>query len=64
MRTEIYCETLAALDPVKAIRAIHQALIQLGALDSSVDCQHFDNAPALADLRDCMKQAGHMGFTS
>lgn len=64
MQTETYCCTLSALDPVKAIRAIHQALIQLSALDSSVDCQHFDNGPALADLRDCMKQAGHMGFTS
>lgn len=60
MHTELYCVNLNNLNPVKAIRAIQQAHLQLTALN--VDCEHYDNAPALAALADCLSQAGHIGF--
>ena len=64
MHTELYCETLGRLDPAKAIRAIHQAHLQLAALNQNVDCEHYDNAPALAALFECLKDAGHIGFAA
>ena len=62
MHTEMYCETLDALDPVKAIRAIHQAYLQLAALSNSVDLDGYDNRPALDALAECLADAGHPGF--
>lgn len=62
MHTELYCANLSALDPIKAIRAIHQAWLQLAALNTNVDCESFDNAPALASLAQCLVDAGHAGF--
>lgn len=62
MHTETYCLTLDKLDPVKAIRAIHQAHLQLAALNQNVDCEYFDNVPALAALGDCLADAGHIGY--
>ena len=64
MDTETYCTTLSALDPAQAIRAIQQAYLQLAALTANVDCQPYDNAPAMADLAACLRAAGHMGFAS
>lgn len=62
MHTELYCPTLADLDLVKAIRAIHQAHLQLAALWANVDCEYFDNGPALAALAECLSDAGHPDF--
>lgn len=62
MHTETYCPNLANLDPVKAIRAIQQAELQLRALDEFVDCEHYDNGPALDALRECLRDAGHPGY--
>ena len=62
MFTHEVCRTLEALDREAAICAIHQALLQLQALDNNVDCDCYDNAPAIAALEACMKQAGHLGF--
>lgn len=61
MHTERYCQTLDNLDRTKAVRAIHQALLQLAAHERGADS--LDNRQAIADLRDCLKDAGHMGFT-
>lgn len=58
--TEIYCTSLDNLDRAKAIRAIHQAYLQLSAIGSRVE--DFDNDPAMAALSDCLKAAGHPGF--
>ena len=55
----IYCDTLERLDPVKAVRAIHQAWLQMRALDANIDCAPYDNAPALQALHDCLRDAGH-----
>lgn len=63
MHTETYCTALPDLDPVPAVRAIHQAYLQLAALTNNVDCQHYDNWPAMADLAACLRAAGHVGFT-
>ena len=63
MHTETYCTTLDRLDPVAAIRAVHQAYLQLAALDRHCDVEPFDNAPALEALGACLAQAGHPGFT-
>jgi len=60
MHTDIYCTTLESLDRVKAIRAIHQAYLQLRAIGPRIE--DFDNDPAMAVLSDCLKDAGHPGF--
>lgn len=62
MHTEEFCRTLHALDLELAIRAIHQALLQLTALNNNVDCDCYDQGPSIAALEACMKQAGHIGF--
>ena len=67
MDTEQYCKQLHALDPVDAIRAIHEAYLQLKAMSDSkgrvcVDGQTYDNKPALRSLRKCLQDAGHIGF--
>lgn len=60
MDTERYCTSLDKLDRVQAIRAIHEAFLQLAALG---DCSPYDNAPAMRSMADCLIAAGHMGFT-
>jgi hypothetical protein len=60
--TEQYCTTLNSLDRVAAIRAIHQAHLQLSALSANCEVGHYDNAPALLALEACLVQAGHWGF--
>ena len=62
MHTELYCETIEALDRVIAIRAIHSAWLQLTVLGANCDCRSYDNAPVLCALRDCLHAAGHPGF--
>lgn len=64
MHTEIYCETLENLDKVKAIRAIHQALLQLVAIEntSTSSGNDYDNMPAILALRELMADAGHIAF--
>lgn len=59
MDTERYCTSLDNLDRTKAIRAIQQAYLQLAALDAYVDCEAYDNAPALNALLECLRDAGH-----
>lgn len=65
MHTELFCPNLNTLDRIKAIRAIHQALMQLSAIGARVDTDGtvYDNAPAIAALEACMVDAGHIGFT-
>lgn len=65
MHTEEYCKTLDALDRVQAIRAIHQAYLQLMALNDSIRTAgaEMDNVPALGALYDCLATAGHIGFS-
>ena len=43
MHTELYCTTLDELDPVQAIRAIHEAWAQLAAVSPySIKTQYFE----------------------
>ena len=63
MHTEAYCATPDNLDSVKALRAMHQAFLQLSAVASNCDVQPYDCAPALEALASCLRDAGHMGFT-
>lgn len=59
--TEKVCTSLEALEPAKAIRAIHRALLQLEAGEKlGFDC--LDNSDAIAALRECMRDAGHIGY--
>jgi hypothetical protein len=60
--TEEVCRSLEALSPIDAIRAIHQAYLQLKALNENLDCSPYDNGGALGALRECLKEAGHIGF--
>ena len=62
MHTEDYTRTLPEVDPVKMIRAIHEAYLQLSAVTLHIDCAPFDNTAALESLSDCLKDAGHPGF--
>ncbi len=62
MHTEKYCDTIDSLHRAQAIRAIHQAWLQLRALTNSVDCDCYDNRPTMAALADCLRAAGHPGF--
>lgn len=62
MDTERYCLTLDRLDPVKAIRAIQQAQLQLAALLPAAKAEGYDNEPAMRSLVECLRGAGHMGF--
>lgn len=59
--TEKVCASLERLDRAKAIRAIHEALLQLEAGEKlGFDC--LDNSTAIAALRECMRDAGHIGY--
>lgn len=62
MHTEIYCQTLEDLPKEKAIRAIHQAWLQLNATNNQARREGYDNAPAIEALGECLKAAGHVGF--
>lgn len=62
MHTELYCTTLDQLDRVKAVRAIHEALLQLAATSRAAGDEGFDNAPAIAALGECLAQAGRVGY--
>jgi len=62
MHTELYCDKLDELVPTKAIRAIHQAHIQLAAMARLAAAEGFDNKPALQALAECLRDAGHIGF--
>lgn len=64
MNTERYCLELESVSRVDMIRAIHEAHLQLSALNSNVDCGHYDNQPALASLAQCLSAAGHPGFVN
>jgi len=64
MDTERYCATLERVEKATAIRAIHQAWLQLTALDRNIDCEHYDNAPAMEALASVLRAAGHPGFAA
>lgn len=61
MHTELYCPKLGELDVAKAIRAIHEAYLQLRAADTDTS-EALDHRPALESLADCLAQAGHPAF--
>lgn len=61
MTTERYCATLESLDRVKAVQAIHAALLQINALDS-IDADSLDFEGVKDRLRECLSDVGHMGF--
>lgn len=63
MHTERYCPRLESLDPVKAIRAIHEAHLQLSAVNSGrYEPGLLDNAPALESLCGILASVGHPGY--
>jgi hypothetical protein len=64
MHTDKYCDNLDNLDRAKAIRAIHEAWLQLSAMGHrpEINGTTYDNVPALHALADCLHEAGHMGF--
>lgn len=62
MHTELYCKNLAAIDPVQAIRAIHQCYLQLNATKDVALTESYDNNPALAACASILKDCGHPGF--
>lgn len=65
MHTEIYCDNLDNLDKAKAVRAVHQALLQLQAIGNRAQNNGitYDNSPAIKALIDVMIDVGHAGFS-
>ena len=63
MHTEDHCLNLGDLNVTDAVRAIHQAYLQLSAMAENLDVTPYDPHPALASLRSCLQQAGHVGFS-
>lgn len=59
MDTERYCLSLEKLDPVKAVRAMQEAYLQLSVLRGT---ESFDNNPAMESLASCLSDAGHIGY--
>lgn len=57
---DTFCTRLEVLDPAQAIRAIHEALMQLNAAKAGVES--LDHAGAIQSLSACLNQAGHIGF--
>ena len=64
MTTERHCETLGRVSKVQMIRAIHEAHLQLSAVNRDCDLGYYDCNPALAALFECLRDAGHMGYVS
>ena len=62
MHTELYCPKLGDLDVNQAIRAIHQAALQLAATADAAAAEGYDNAPAIEALSACLARAGHPGY--
>ena len=64
MHTEMYCDSLDNLDRAKAVRAIHEAWLQLSRMGHrpEIDGTTFDNALVLHALATCLHDAGHMNF--
>lgn len=59
MHSENYCNTIDELDRVDAVRAIHEALLQIEAGEiHGFDC--LDMVGLKQNLRACLKQAGHV----
>lgn len=61
MHTELFCKNLPGLDPIRAVRAIHLAWLQLCSIETHPDRDH-DNLPALQALGECLAEAGHPEF--
>ena len=61
MDTENYCKTLDNLDKIQAIRAIHEAYLQLKAMEKD-NYILWDNKTVLNSLQKCLIDAGHIGF--
>ncbi len=65
MHTEKYCTRLETIDPAAAIRAIHQAHIQLAAISADKFAPgELDNAPALESLWEVLRAVGYAGAYS
>ena len=64
MHTDLYCDSLDSLDRATAVRAIHEAWLQLAAIGhrAEIGGTTFDNVPALHALANCLHEAGHIGF--
>ncbi len=68
MDTEKYCKTLDNLDKKEAIRAIHEAYLQLDSMGLDVTINDrgnyltYDNRIVLVNLKNCLAKAGHIGF--
>lgn len=64
MDTEKYCNNLESLDKKEAIKAIHEAYLQLNALGKlvNIDGLTYDNKSVLINLQKCLAKAGHIGF--
>ena len=56
-----YCKTLDAMSKDEAINALHQALMQLNAIERGTE--NVDNKPIRAEIERLLVVAGHIGFS-
>ena len=62
MNTEDYCQTPEMMCPVMAVRAVHEAYLQLAAIQKEGCAPQFDNRPAMRSCAEVLRDAGHPGF--
>lgn len=58
-----YCKTPDEVTKQELINCIHECLCQLGRMAVEDKNLFVDNQPALIRAGDCLKKAGHIGFT-
>jgi len=67
-----YCKTPRRVTKKELINALHESLIQLRAIESHKAIENskereaprfLHNAPAIRSASECLKKAGHIGFT-
>ena len=61
MHTEKFCNSVANIDPIKAVRAIHLSLLHINA-GEELGFECLDSAELKRALTECLTQGGHVAF--
>jgi hypothetical protein len=57
-----YCKTPELVTKKQLLNALHECLMQLSAAQSGKQ-ESLDHKPAIGRASECLKLAGHIGFT-
>ncbi len=58
----LYCKTMRRVCKAELINALHQAAMQLAAIDKHETLTLVDNRPTQAEIERIMIKAGHLGY--